>query len=58
METDEQIAIKIASEIKQAISNRCIVTLHKINFLYDNGRKLNYNVEDLCLKETSNVKNI
>lgn len=58
VETDEQIAIKIASEIKQAISNRCIVTLHKINFLYDNGRKLNYNVEDLCLKETSNDKNI
>lgn len=58
VKTDEQFAVKIASEIKHTVSNSCTVTLHKINYFYDNGKQLNYNVEDLCPKETNNDKNI
>lgn len=52
IETDEQLAVQITSEIKKSISDNCIITLHEINYFYDNGEKLNYKIEDLLQKAT------
>lgn len=54
VETDEQLAVQIALEIKKSIPDSCIITLHKINYFYDNGEKLNYQNEDLLQKSASN----
>lgn len=45
--TDEQVAIMIASRIKESISNSCSVELHKINSFMNNGESINYQKEDL-----------
>jgi len=45
--TDEQVAIMIASRIKESISNSCSVELHKINYFINNGESINYQKKDL-----------
>lgn len=51
--TSDALAIQIGLKIKEACPKDCIVTLHRINYIYDIGRKASYQREDLLVNVDS-----
>lgn len=57
MPTDITIAINIAKEAEKiSKKEKGIVSLHKINYFYENGDKLNYDETDLLTKEMDAIE--